>query len=123
MSSVVPIEEFLASMSPEARAMIQRLRRLIRETYPAVVERAERETSSLRYFTGARSADGVLYLAPDGHHVLLGFEHAQGLPDPGGLLTGDGAGRGQVRIPASGAFDEPYFRRLMETAFSLRRKS
>jgi hypothetical protein len=123
MSSVVPIEEFLASMSPEARAMTQRLRRLIREVYPAVVERAERETSSLRYFGGERAAGCVLSLAPEGHHVLLGFEQAPGLPDPRGILAGDGAGKGRVRVAASDTFDESYFRHLMEAAFSLRRKS
>ena len=121
MSSVVPIEELLASMSPEARAMVQRLRRLIREVHPGVVERAERETRSLRCFS-ERSADGILSLASDGNHVLLGFEQAQGLPDPKGILAGDGAGKSRVRIAASGAFDEPYFRHLLETAFSSRRK-
>lgn len=122
MSSVVPIEEFLASMSPEARAMVQRLRRLIREVHPGVVERAEREPRSLRCFSGERSADGILSLASEGNHVLLGFDQAQGLPDPRGILSGDGAGKSRVRISASGAFDEPYFRRLLETAFSGRRK-
>jgi hypothetical protein len=119
MSTVVPIEEFLASLSPEARAMTQRLRRLIREVSPTVLERAERESRSLRYSNGGkRSGDGVLYLAPDGHDVLLGFEHSRGLPDPRRLLSGDGTGRGEVRLTASGAFDEPYFRRLVEAAFS-----
>jgi|SRR5918992_2790943 hypothetical protein len=118
MSSVVSIEEFLASMSPEARALVQRLRRLIREVYPGAVERAEPETSSLRFFLDGRAADGVLFLAPEDHHVLLGFENPRELPDPRGLLTGDGDGRSHVRITASGAFDEPYFRRLLETAFS-----
>jgi hypothetical protein len=118
MSSVVSIEEFLASMSPEARALIQRLRRLIREVCPDVVERTERETSSLRCFADGRSAGGVVFLAAENHHVVLGFDDADGLPDPKGLLTGDGDGRSHVRITASGAFDEPYFRRLLETAFS-----
>ena len=98
--------------------MIQRLRRLIREVHPGVVERAERQTNCLRCFEGERSADGVLYLASEDNHVLLGFERAQGLPDPRGILAGDGEGKGRVRITASGAFDEPYFRRLLEMAFS-----
>ena len=119
MSSVVPVEEFLASLSPEARAMTQRLRRLIREVSPAVRERAERETRSLRYFIGERpDGDGVLHLAPDVKDVLLSFERSQVLPDPRCLLNGDGAGRRQVRLTASGAFDEPYFRCLLEAAFS-----
>ncbi|HEY7214220.1 MAG TPA: hypothetical protein VIC28_06290 [Thermoanaerobaculia bacterium] len=118
MSSVVPVEEFLASLSPEARAMTQRLRRLIREVSPAVRERAERETRSLRYFLGERPGDGVLDLAPDGNDVLLSFERSQALPDPRRLLNGDGAGRGEVRLTASGAFDEPYFRSLLEAAFT-----
>lgn len=118
MSSVVPIEEFLASLSPEARAMTQRLRRLIREVSPAVIERAERETRSLRYFNGGRSGKSPLSLAPDGNDVVLGFEPSRELPDPRRLLTGDGGGNGQVRLTASGAFDEPYFRRLLEAAFS-----
>ncbi len=118
MSSVVPIEEFLASLSPEARAMTQRLRRLIREVSPAVVERAERETRSLRYFTGERSGKSLLSLAPEGNDVVLGFEPSRGLPDPRRLLAGDGADRSRVRLTASGAFDEPYFRRLVEAALS-----
>lgn len=118
MSSVVPVEEFLAGLSPEARAMTQRLRRLIREVSPAVLERAERETRSIRYFSRERSTDGVLSLAPDGNGVLLGFEHCRELPDPRRLLAGDGEGRRRVRLIASGAFDEPYFRRLVEAAFS-----
>ena len=122
MSSVVPIEEFLASLSPEARAMTQRLRRLIREVSPAVVERAERETRSLRYFTGERSGRSLLSLAPDGKDVVLGFEPSRGAPDTHRLLTGDGAAKGQVRLTASGAFDEPYFRHLLEAALSSPRR-
>jgi len=105
MSRVVPVEEFLASMSPEARAMVQRLRRLIRDVYPAVVERAEPEQSSIRYFASERAAARVLSLSPGRDFVLLGF------------LMDKEASLRQVRITASGTFDEPYYRSLLEAAF------
>jgi len=106
MSSGVSVEDFLAGMSPEARAMMQRLRRLIRDVHPAVVERAVPAARCIRYFAGERSGGvPVLDLSPDGDQVLLGFERER-----------------QLRIKASGAFDEPYYRGLMEAAFSQHRE-
>lgn len=115
MSSGVPVEEFLASISPEARALVQRLRRLIRDVYPTAVERVDGGGSAIRYFAGERS---VLYLSPDRDQVLLGFERPRALPDPRGLLTFTGAETGHIRITASGTFDESYYRSLVESAFS-----
>jgi hypothetical protein len=120
MSSGPPVDEFLASMSPEARAMVQRLRRLIRDVYPAVVERAVPAARSLRYFAGERSAGPVLDVSPDRDQVLLGFARSPASADPKGLLSGDGAR--QLRITASGVFDERYYRSLVEAAFSQHRR-
>jgi len=120
MSSEVSVEDLLAGMSPEARAMAQRLRRLIRDVHPAVVERAVPAARCIRYFGDGRSlGDPVLDLSPEGDQVLLGFQRLPSSADPKGLLAG--AGARQLRIKASGSFDEPYYRRLMEAAFSQHR--
>jgi hypothetical protein len=52
---------------------------------------------------GFRRCGYFAFVAPMADHVRLGFEHGHALPDPAGLLEGDGA---QVRHVVLRAVDE-----------------
>lgn len=115
--ATVPVEEYLATLRPAVRELTERLRQLVRAAHPGVVERAYPGWGSLRYLVSERFADRVAYLTPGRDHVNLGFQHARTLPDPRGLLAGEGANMRHVRVPVRGPFEEADYRALLDAAF------
>jgi len=51
-------------------------------------------------------------------HVNVGFFHGARLPDPAGLLQGNGKSMRHVKLKAGTAVDDKALRRLIETAYS-----
>jgi hypothetical protein len=100
------------------RELVERLRRLIREAHPGVVERAYPGWGSIRYMTSGRSADRVVYLSPGRDHVNLGFPYSRAPPDPHSRLTGVGENMRHARVTVGEPFEEAYYRILRDAAFS-----
>jgi hypothetical protein len=93
----LPVEALLADHSPEHRAIANRLRDLVKDTIPDVIERVRPGWGLIGYDVpvGRRTRYfAFIWLEPE--HVHLGFEHGVLMTDPAGLLEGRGITK-QVR--------------------------
>src|SRR5262249_46937757 len=117
-SPTVSVEEFLGTIGPEVRALVERLRRLGHAAAPGAVERAYPGWGVIRYLTSERYADRVAYLSPGRDYVNLGFDRAVDLPDPKRLLVGTGARMRHIRIQVSGPFVHEDYLAMIEAAFA-----
>jgi hypothetical protein len=82
------IEDILSVHTPEVRAVVENLRALIKETAPDAEERAYHGGHALGYRT--KEAGHFCNIFPSEDAVELAFERGALLPDPDGLLEGDG---------------------------------
>jgi hypothetical protein len=88
MAKVTTVEDILGSHHPEVRALVERLRSLIRDAVPVAMESAHASWHSLNY----RHPESGHFCAifPQVDRVSLALEFGVLLPDPHGLLEGDG---------------------------------
>ena len=79
------------------QAIAHRLRQVVKTAIPDAMERVRPGWRLIGYDLPIRK-NGVYfaYVAPENHHVHLGFEHGWAMADPHGLLQGEGITR-QVR--------------------------
>jgi hypothetical protein len=110
----IPPEAFLAAFPEPVARIGERLRALVRQAVPDAQERV-RLGWHLVGFDAPRHPDAgegrgrpayFAYIAPETHHVHLGFEHGYAMQDPGGHLQGEGVTR-QVRWLTFVPGDEP----------------
>lgn len=95
MSDKPTPEQFLAGFPLEIRSIAQSLRELLRVQVPQASEAVYPGWRLIGYRADHRSRNVYFaYVAPTPDHVSLGFEWGILLPDPLGLLAGDGS---QVR--------------------------
>ncbi len=91
MHDPIPPEPFLAGFPDEIRRAAERLRSILRATFPDVIERVRPGWHLIGYEIGAgRRTRYFAYVAPESEHVHLGFEHGVAMDDPGGHLLGAG---------------------------------
>lgn len=80
------IDELLAGLDPGRRRLVEGARRRIRTVVPEAVERLRPGWGLIGY-----NAPGYFaFIVPAPGDVRIGFERGVGLPDPEGLLEGDG---------------------------------
>jgi hypothetical protein len=93
----IPPEALLDQYPDPMREIAERLREIVRATFPDVIERARPGWHLIGYDLplGRRTAY-FAYVAPENEHVHLGFEHGWAMRDPHGLLQGEGITK-QVR--------------------------
>ncbi len=94
-------DELLSEHPDGVAATTQRLRTVLLDAHPQLVERVRRGWHSINYRDPA--AGFVCALFPGAQRVQLVFEHGARLPDPEGRLTGTGR---QVRALEFTAPDE-----------------
>jgi hypothetical protein len=111
-------EEILLDHSPEVRQTVKRLRALIRATLPEAAERAYPGWHGIGYRHPSAGYIGAIFPLQD--RVRLGFEHGARLPDPAGILTGDGKQLRYVDLLPGAEIDEQAIRSLLLDAVALR---
>jgi hypothetical protein len=84
----ITVEELLQSHNPEIRAVVAGLQKLIMEMVPNAAETANPGWHSISYRHPEQGYFCVLFPTQD--HVILVFEFGILLPDPNGVLVGDG---------------------------------
>src|SRR5687768_10871958 len=94
-------DAILARHTPAIRALAERLRALVRRTVPEAAERANAGWHSLSYHHP--SAGYFCGIFPQADDVLLAFEFGVLLPDPDGLLEGEGKQVRYVRLRRASA--------------------
>jgi hypothetical protein len=108
-------EESYALHNPTVRPLVRAARELVVSVWPDAVEKLLKDTT-IRYGTGPRMSDEVLYIAGFTSHVNLGFVRGAHLPDPHGLLEGTGKGMRHVKLRSPDDLDRPGLRELVQAA-------
>ena len=98
----IPPELFLDAYPGPIQVIGDRLRKLVREAVPDAVERVRPGWHLIGYDAPRHERESrgrsayFAYIAPERHHIHLGFEHGYLMRDPDRRLEGEGITR-QVR--------------------------
>jgi hypothetical protein len=111
------IETILADKDPALRAVADRLRALVRELVPDVVE-----TVNPWHMPTFESHGPMGYFQVGKRHVTFGLLRATSLPDPHGLLEGTGKDLRHVKLRRIEDLDRPALRELIVAAARLNRE-
>jgi hypothetical protein len=111
------VEQLLADHTDDVVRTAQRLREVLLEAQPELVERARTGWHSVNY--AHPRAGFVCALFPGSDRVDLVFEHGARLPDPEGRLTGTGRQVRTLVVPAGAAVDAPVVTELLDLAVEL----
>lgn len=110
-------DEIVSSVSPHARDLAERARSLIQAVFPAIVEVPWPRQRVIGYGVGPKKmSEHFCYISVSKNHINLGFMYGAELPDPEGLLEGEGKLLRHVRITQSEQLSNPALRRLLEVA-------
>ncbi|MEO8228840.1 MAG: DUF1801 domain-containing protein [Chloroflexota bacterium] len=89
MTHPIPPEAFLAAYPERMQAIAERLRTLVRQTVPDVLERVRPGWRLIGYdLPVGRTSVFFAYVAPESKHVHLGFHVGTLMADPEGLMLG-----------------------------------
>ncbi len=111
------VESLLDDHSDAVATTAQRLRTVLLEAHPQLVERARRGWHSINYHDP--DAGFVCAIFPAADRVQLVFEHGARLPDPEGRLSGTGAQVRTLEFPAGADVDAELVVRFLDPAVEL----
>jgi hypothetical protein len=120
MAREVPLDDFIDRYTPEiarrARAVLKKMRRRL----PGSVELVYDNYGALAIgFSPSERPSGALFsIALYPRWINLFFLHGATLPDPKGLLQGDGTRVRHVRIDDAATLDDPAIVALMKAALA-----
>lgn len=115
-------DELLAGVEPDLAAIARRLRAMIWEVDPDVVETVRLGDHAATYGVGPRKmTDGYAYIMPRQGYVNLGFYQGAALADPERLLEGTGKGLRHVKVRTQAEATRPGVRALVAAALARRR--
>jgi hypothetical protein len=117
-------EEVLAGSSDEIRAIATRLRALMVDVYPDVVEVPWPKQRIAGYGVGPKKmSEHFCYIGTHSAHVNLGFYYGAGLPDPEGLLEGTGKKLRHIKVRDVEDVDRPAVREMIERSLAERQQA
>ena len=110
-------EDVIRNSSPQIAAISYKLRELIAQVYPDVVELPRPAEQHIKYALGSDKVNQAFgYICPMQDYVRLGFYYGGGLPDPFGLLVGEGKRLRHIKIHSQAEAEHPGVRQLLEAA-------
>src|SRR5579864_4411432 len=110
-------EDAVAKAGAVARALAYRLRKLVADVMPDVVEVPWPRMRMASYGVGPKKkSEHFCYISAQKDDVNLGFYYGAELPDPEGLLQGTGKLLRHVKIREPRAIRSPALRRLLKLA-------
>ena len=93
----ISVQEWLANLAPDLRAIAKQLRAVARKNMPKAQEFIHQEV--IRYSIKDSPSDQICYIAPQKKgYVNFGFFFGAGLPDPQKLLIGEGKRLRHVKV-------------------------
>ncbi len=114
-------EETIGESRPEVQATARRLRELIIEIYPEVVEVPWPDQKTVGYGVGPKKmSEHFCYLAPQSDRVNLGFFHGADLSDPEGLMEGTGKKLRHVKVTDIEQVGQIAIKELIQTSIEER---
>jgi hypothetical protein len=116
-------EQAIEESSQEVQTIARRLRELIIEAYPDVIEVPWPHQKTVGYGVGPKKmSEHFCYLAPQSDRVNLGFFHGANLTDPNSLLEGTGKKLRHVKVRSVDQAEQPNIRDLLENSIEERSK-
>jgi hypothetical protein len=92
-------EDALAASSAQVQEIARRLRQLIVDVYPDVVEVPWPKQRIIGYGVGPKKmSEHFCYIGAHRQHVNLGFYYGAELPDPEGLMEGTGKKLRHIKV-------------------------
>lgn len=108
----------IARLEPKSQKLIKPMRRALRKRLPAANELVYDYGKSLviAYSPNERGADGIVGISADANGVRLFFPQGANLPDPQGILLGDGRQARHIRVETSNVLLRPEVESLLAAA-------
>lgn len=117
-------EDIVRNVPPEMASIAHKLRDIIAEMMPDVVEIPRPQDQHARYAIGPTKATEIFgYICPMKDYVRLGFYFGGALPDPKGWLAGEGKRLRHIKINSLKDAQRPEIRSLLKAAVQERKKA
>jgi hypothetical protein len=114
--------EAISGASADVQEIAKRLRHLIRDEYPDVVEVAWPRQKIIGYGVGPKKmSEHFCYIGVHRKHVNLGFYYGADLADPEGLMEGTGKKLRHIKVRDVGEIDRPSIRDLIKVSLDERK--
>jgi hypothetical protein len=112
------LAEFLKPYDPPVRALALGLRKLVISEVAPCQETLFRTsyTVAFLYSASARVSESFCHVTVHRQHVNLAFMRGSLLPDPGGVLRGDGAWMRHIQVKSADDLSRPELRALVRAA-------
>ncbi|HTV66032.1 MAG TPA: DUF1801 domain-containing protein [Bryocella sp.] len=109
---------YLAAYDPHISSLTLALRELVLEEAPDAIESVVKGYAlAIGFsFTGRPLKDGFCHVVTYSTHVNLGFNRGAQLPDPNGVLTGDGKSIRHITFQDESDLERPFVRRYLLAA-------
>jgi len=108
-------EEVIDDSNPEVQAIARRLRQLIIEIYPEVIEVPWPKQGIAGYGVGPKKmSEHFCYIGTQSNRVNLGFFYGAVLTDQEGLLEGTGKNLRHVKVKSMEQAEQGFVRELIE---------
>jgi hypothetical protein len=115
-------EQALSGSSEQVKEIAERLRALIIEVYPGVVEVPWPKQKIIGYGVGPKKmSEHFCYIGAFKAHVNLGFYYGAELADPMVLLEGTGKKLRHIKVKSSDEGDNPALREILEASLEERK--
>jgi len=115
-------EQALSGSSEQVKEIAERLRALIIEVYPGVVEVPWPKQKIIGYGVGPKKmSQHFCYIGAFKAHVNLGFYYGAELADPMVLLEGTGKKLRHIKVKSSDEVDNPALREILEASLEERK--
>jgi hypothetical protein len=111
------VDEFFAKYPAEVQAISRILRAWVKAAMPGANELLLANQNHVAYSTSISSAGTIVYICPMRDYVRLGFMFGKGLPDPGGVLVGEGKRIRHVKVRSLEQARDRVLERLVEAAW------
>ena len=117
-------EEAISGSSRQVKEIAERLRALIIEVYPEVVEVPWPKQKIVGYGVGPKKmSEHFCYIGAFKKHVNLGFYYGVELPDPQGLLEGTGKNLRHIKVKNLEEVEQPALRDILQASLDERKES
>jgi hypothetical protein len=113
-----PAESFLAGYPAPIQAITRKLRGLIAQATPGAREVLDARQNHFGYSYSGRYSERVMYLVPMAEYVRLGFFWGGYLPDPQGLLVGEGKRLRHIKVFSLAEAGRPALKALLIAAWA-----
>jgi hypothetical protein len=117
-------EEAISGSSRQVKEIAERLRAVIIQVYPEVVEVPWPKQKIVGYGVGPKKmSEHFCYIGAFKKHVDLGFYYGADLPDPQGLLEGTGKNLRHIKVKNGDEVDQPALREILIASLEERKKA